>query len=222
MKEERDIFWKNLLVVFTITAVLWFVFVLQKFFGFDFSAFGNRPHTLKGLTGIIFSPFIHGGFEHLVSNTLPFMVLFTVLLNGYPRVWLASLIFIHVISGILVWLFAPTRTIHIGISGIIYGMACFLIASGIFRKDRTSVSIAILVTIIYVVFGEMITGLLPKKGVSWQSHLFGSISGIVIAFILRRIDMPPLHEFYLEEHEEEKPFFEAVREGTTNSPPPHS
>jgi membrane associated rhomboid family serine protease len=205
MKEDKNSFWKNLLLVFALVAVLWIVFLLQYFGIINTDAYGNWPHHIEGLKGIIFSPFIHGSFEHLISNSLPIIVLLTVLLNAYPKTAISVLVFIHLTSGILVWLFAPDTGVHIGISGIIYGIAAFLASSGIFRKDRTAIAIAILVVLTY---GSMILGFIPKQGVSWQSHLFGAVSGCLIAFIFRNKNLPPPHEFELEKPEEEKHFFD--------------
>lgn len=198
-------FLKNFLLVFALVSVLWVVYFIQYMGWFNFTSYGNWPQHREGLKGIIFSPFIHGSFEHLISNTLPIIVLLSVLLNAYPRVALGVLVFVHIASGTLVWLLAPDTGVHIGISGIIYGIASFLVASGLFRKNRSSVTIALLVAMMY---GGMLLGFIPEKGVSWQSHLFGALSGIFIAFALRKVDMPPEHEFEREQEEKEEHFFE--------------
>ena len=198
-------FWKSVMAVLALVSVLWIVFLLQQFDIVNTNSYGNWPHHVEGLKGIIFSPFLHGSFEHLISNTLPILVLLTVLLNAYPKIALPVLIFIHITSGALVWSLAPDTGVHIGISGIIYGIAGFLIASGIFRKDRSSVAIAIFVALMY---GGMLIGFIPQQGISWQSHLYGALSGVFIAFVLRKKDLPPPHEFELEKTEEEKHFFD--------------
>jgi membrane associated rhomboid family serine protease len=200
--EHENKFWKRLVVVFGLVAILWIVFILQEYFGYDFSAYGNQPQTKSGLKGILFSPFIHGSWEHLLSNTLPIMILLTVLLNAYPRVALVVLFFIHITSGLLVWNFAPPTGIHIGISGIIYGVATFLLAAGIFRQDRTSLLIA---TFIAILYGGMATGFVPTRGVSWQSHLFGAVCGLVAAYIVRKVDLPPS-----EPNEEDERYFNTL------------
>ncbi len=205
MSTEKNSFWLNILIVFALLSVLWIVQIAQYYLLVDLSSYGNWPHHIEGLKGIIFSPFIHGSFDHLASNTLPMLVLLTVLLNAYPRTALMVLVFVHLLSGILVWLFAPDTGVHIGISGIIYGIAAFLVASGIFRKDRTSVSIAILVGLVY---GSMVWGFIPQHGISWQSHLYGTFSGVIIAFILRRRDLPEPTETELEKTEEDRHFFD--------------
>lgn len=205
MSDEKRSFGTNVLIVFGLVSVLWIVFLLQ-FFGFiQTDSYGIWPQHPEGLRGIIFSPFIHAGFEHLISNTIPIIVLLTVLLNAYPKVALTVLVFIHLLSGSLVWLLAPDNGLHVGISGIIYGIAAFLVASGFFRRDRTSATIAGFVIFIY---GGMELGFIPEKGISWQSHLFGALSGIIVAYLVRKKDLPPPHPFELEHHEPEKHFFE--------------
>ncbi len=194
------------MAVFALVAVLWIVFGFQQLGIIDTTEYGNWPHHREGLKGIFFSPFLHGSFEHLISNTLPILVLLTVLLNAYPRIALFVLVFIHIVSGTLVWLLAPDTGVHIGISGIIYGIAAFLVASGIFRRDRNSMAIAIFTALMY---GSMVVGFIPTAGVSWQSHLYGALSGVFMAIIFSKTDLPHPTEIELEKTEEEKHFFES-------------
>jgi len=212
MAEEKNSFWKIVMISFVLVAVLWIVFLLQEFGIINTDRYGNWPHHIEGLKGIIFSPFLHGSFEHLISNTLPILVLLTVLLSAYPRMALPVLFFIHIVSGILVWMLAPDTGVHIGISGIIYGIAAFLVASGIFRKDRGSVAIAIFVGLMY---GGMIIGFIPTQGISWQSHLYGALCGVVMAIVFRKTDLPEPTGIELEKTEEERHFFES---GEPNQP----
>jgi len=205
MAEEKNSFWKTIVFAFALVAILWIVFLLQFLGVINTDTYGNWPKHLEGLKGIIFSPFIHGSFEHLISNTLPILVLLTVLMNAYPRIAIFVLVFIHIVSGIMVWTFAPDTGVHIGISGIIYGIAAFLVASGIFRKDRNSIAIAIFVVLMY---GGMVVGFIPTKGVSWQSHLYGSLCGVFMAIVFRKTDLPEPTEVELEKAEEDKHFFE--------------
>ncbi|MCW5908528.1 MAG: rhomboid family intramembrane serine protease [Chitinophagales bacterium] len=205
---DNKLFWQNLLIVFALVSVLWVVQLLQYSFGYDFSAFANHPRHVDGLKGIIFSPFLHNpnSLEHIISNTLPILVLLTVLLNAFPSMAFTVLVAIHLGSGLLVWLLAPEHTYHIGASGIVYGIAGFLVASGLFRNDRTAVAIALFVTMAY---GGMVLGFIPTKGVSWQSHLYGALCGVVIAFVFRKKDLPPA---VLSVHEPDKHFFEEWEE----------
>ena len=207
MSTEKSSFWNNMILVVGLLSILWIVQFIQYFGLFDFGPYGNWPHHTEGLKGIIFSPFIHGSFDHLISNSLPMLVLLTVLLNAYPRIALVVLVFVHLLSGLLVWFLAPPDTVHIGISGIIYGIAAFLVASGIFRRNRVSVTIAILVGLVY---GSMVWGFIPQPGISWQSHFFGAASGFLIAYLLRNIDRPEPTGAELESPEEDKHFFETA------------
>lgn len=209
MSSDRNKFWQHVIITFLLIAVLWVVELLQYAAGFDFSDFANHPRHTDGLKGILFSPFLHNphSLDHLISNTLPLMVLLMVLLSAYTRIALPVLGFIHLGSGLLVWLLAPQNTYHVGASGIVYGLALFLIASGLFRKDQNSVAIAIFVTLVY---GGMVIGFIPARGVSWQSHLYGALSGVMMAFVFRRHHLPPPHPFESEATEEDKHFFEEL------------
>ncbi len=205
MDSGKKNFKRSVLLVVALVAVLWIVFGLQQLGIVQSYQLGNIPRHLNGLPGIVFSPFLHGSVEHLVSNTLPVIVLLMALLNAYPRVAFLVLAFVHLVSGSLVWLLAPDTGVHIGISGIIYGLAFFLVASGFFRNDRTSIAIAIFTGLMY---GGMVGGFFPEAGISWQSHLYGAISGVIIAYILRNRNLPPPHEFEFEKTEDDRHFFD--------------
>ena len=208
MKAERNNFWINVYIVIALVAVLWVSFLLQHFGYADTFAYGILAKQPIGLRGIIFSPFIHGNLEHLVSNSLPVMVLLMVLLNAYPECRWRVLLFIHLVSGALVWCFSPLGSNHIGISGIIYGIAAFLIASGFMRQHRNHIAIAIFVALSY---GGMVIGFIPVEGVSWQSHVFGAWSGALAAWLFRNYDLPELYEpFAGETPDSDRHFFEEV------------
>lgn len=146
--------------------------------------FGIIPRTSNGLIGILASPFLHGGIWHLASNTLPLIVLLTVLNYFYPKKALQVMIFIILVGGIFVWLFARSAN-HIGASGLIYGLAGFLIANGILERKLISIMVSIGVAFLY---GGLIWGLIPslKSHISWEGHLFGAIAGVLVAFLLKK------------------------------------
>ena len=133
------------------------------------------------------------------------MVLFFVLLNAYRPIAITVLVLIHLLTGLFVWLLAPPYTIHVGISGIIYGIAAFLVGSGIFRRDVTSLTIAIFVIFLY---GGMVEGFKPQIGVSWESHVCGAVIGFFLSFNLRNFARPPRQKVFMEESEDDKHFFE--------------
>ena len=143
----------------------------------------THTRTSWGLIGILTSPFLHGGIRHLISNTFPLIVLLTILNYFYQQKALSVITFTIIIGGLFVWLFARNAN-HIGASGLIYGLAAFLIANGFIEKKFVPILISIGVILLY---GGLIWGVFPSKygRVSWEGHLFGAIAGVLIAFILR-------------------------------------
>src|SRR5215208_5258157 len=147
---------------------------------------GIQPRTLSGLWGILLAPLLHGGFAHLIANTVPFLTLgFLVMLRGLGTFIGVSLLVI-VLGGLGVWLLAPGNTIHIGASGLIFGYIGYLLARGYFERNFSSLGIAALVALLY---GGALWGVLPGQlGISWQGHLFGFLSGVTTAGLLRPRD----------------------------------
>lgn len=168
---------------FKLTFLIWAFFTFQYYSNIDLGFLGILPRHVSGLVGIVFSPMIHGSFQHIISNTLPLLFLGTTLFVFYRRV--AMLIFLqcYVFTGVLVWIFGR-EFYHIGASGLIYGLAFFLISFGLFRKDMKSILISIVIVALY---GGMIYGVLPQNTyISWESHLYGALVGVGAAFYLRK------------------------------------
>ena len=167
--------------------LIWVVHLLSLILNVDITRMGLIPRIPIGLLGIITAPLIHADFSHLISNTIPLIILGWIIFAFYRRVTVISFILIYLLTGLLVWIFAR-QVYHIGASGIVYGYVSFLFFSGIFRRDNTSITLALVITFIY---GGLVWGILPgMKGVSWESHLFGGISGLIAAYIFRKIDPP--------------------------------
>ena len=142
--------------------------------------FGIVPRTQMGLRGILLAPLLHGTWQHLSANTLPFAVLgWLTLLQGVPEFALVTAM-IWLVSGFGVWLFAASHTLHIGASGIIFGYFGFLLSQSYFERDLLSAAVAVVVALLY---GPLIWGILPsrRRGISWQGHLFGFVGGILTA-----------------------------------------
>lgn len=144
--------------------------------------YGVRPQSLEGLRGIIFGPFLHGGFDHVFANTVPFIVLGWLILVRSLRDFVVVTCVTAVISGLGIWLIADPRTVHIGASGLIFGYFGYLLFRTYFERSFG----AILVTFIVVMsYGSLIFGVLPQApGISWQAHLFGFIGGGLSAYLL--------------------------------------
>ena len=181
---------KNILTGATIMiAVLWAVELLDwLLFWWNLDSFGIRPRQLKGLPGIILSPLLHAGVWHLLSNTIPLFILTVVLFMFYDRIGVQTLLVIVVVGGGLVWLLGRSAY-HVGASGVIYGIAAFLVASGFFRRDFKSIVIAAVVVLVY---GGLFWGLFPTQfRISWEAHLFGALAGVFAAYIFRNAELNP-------------------------------
>lgn len=166
----------------SLLAGLWFLEVVDQLSGNQLDLYGIHARELDGLPQLFTAPFLHGGWPHLVSNSLPFFVLgFLVLLGGLARWLLTSLISI-VGSGLTAWFLTPINTIVLGASGLIFGWLTYLIVRGIWSRSRSQVLIGVLVLLVY---GGLIWGVLPGvAGVSWQAHLGGAVGGVVAARML--------------------------------------
>jgi membrane associated rhomboid family serine protease len=167
--------------LFTLVAVVWLIEVVDwVFFNNSLDHLGILPRQMDGLRGILLAPFLHGGFSHLMANTLPFLILgFLVMLRHRSRILIISAL-ILLISGFGTWLIAPANTVHIGASGLIFGYFAFLIVNAWYERSARAIVLAILVTIVY---GGLLAGVLPSgSGISWQGHIFGLIGGGLAAF----------------------------------------
>ena len=167
--------------VAAMVAVMWLVEVYDAVGG-DPDAEGIRPRNADGLIGVVASPFLHGSWGHLIGNTIPFIVLgMAIALGGLARVAAVTAI-VALVGGLGTWLTAPSNSIVIGASGLIFGYATYLIARGIYTRQGLHLLGGLLVLAVYGT--TLAFGLVPTPGVSWQAHLFGGIGGIVAARVL--------------------------------------
>lgn len=172
----------SLAIAFSIVATMWVVFILNQMVRIDFNQFGIIPRETEGIKGILFAPFLHGSLAHILSNTVPMLVLTTVLFWFYRKIAVRILLLSAIMGGALVWVFGRSA-FHIGASGVIFSLVGFLVASGIFRKKIKALLLAI---VIFLLYGGIVWGVLPSQpGVSWESHLFGFLTGIILAYIFR-------------------------------------
>ena len=174
---------KSLKLPFTIIALLWAIQLFQWLSGFDLGFLGIYPREIPGLKGVFFSPLIHGGFGHLLANSAPFLVLGSMVMFFYPRVAKKAFLLIYVLTGLSVWTFGRS-VFHIGMSGVVYGLVAFIFWNGVFRRNLKSMALAAIVLFYY---GSMLIGVLPvQEEVSWESHLLGGLSGILVAFLYKK------------------------------------
>lgn len=175
--------------------LMWGSHILSFLTGFDAYHYGIFPREISGLIGIVLAPFIHGSWEHLISNTIPLWVLMSSLGYFYNKISIKVLLGIYFIAGIWIWIMARP-SYHIGASGVVYGLAFFLFFSGVFRKDLPSISIALCVCLLY---GGMVWGMFPiEEGVSWESHLLGGAAGALLAFFFRKQQVHAPKKYYWE------------------------
>ena len=174
----------GLLLVGGMAALMWVLEMIDQVFGGDLDSNGIRPHDADGLTGIVFAPFLHAGWGHLIGNTVPFLLLGGMIaLSGLARV-AATTAIVALVGGLGVWLFASAGSDHIGASGIVFGYATYLIARGLFSRNLLHLVVGAVVLGVYG--STLLFGVAPRDGISWQGHLFGGIGGIVAARVLDR------------------------------------
>lgn len=185
---------RSIVVPARLVFLMWAIYFFEVSWYIDLSMLGLIPRSIPGLLGVIFSPMLHGTFWHLTSNTFPLLFLGTTLYFFNERIADQVFFYCYFLTGFLVWLFGRT-SIHIGASGLIYGLAFFLIFYGFFKKDFRSLFISALVLLMY---GSLFYGLLPlQAGVSWESHLLGGIVGFITALMYgRRSGKKPTDYYY--------------------------
>ncbi|MBV6426590.1 MAG: hypothetical protein KIPDCIKN_01103 [Haliscomenobacter sp.] len=189
-------------------AVLWAIQLVQMALHLELGYWGVFPRTVYGLKGIITHPFLHGSIGHLLSNTPPLLFLTAMVLYFYRRVAIPAITLIYLLTGLAVWLFGRP-VFHIGASGIIYGLVAFVFWTGVFRRNLKSIALAAIVLFYY---GSMFMGILPgQEGISWESHLLGAGSGILVSFWFKnRLESDELPKAKaLEEETPSKPYFES-------------
>ena len=185
--------------------VLWAVFIIDAAFGLRLARFGLRPGSVLGLTGLVTAPILHGNFQHILSNTLPLLISMTATLYLYPRCAVRVIPLIWLGSGAITWFIGHQPSLHVGASGLIYGLLAFVFLSGLLRRDLRSVSVSLLVGFLY---GSMVWGVLPiRPHVSWEMHLSGAVIGTLLAFVYRNWDRPPMLRYDWEEDDEVPDWF---------------
>jgi membrane associated rhomboid family serine protease len=203
-------FYLPLILLYTI----WVIKLIEVLGSVSFSNFGIYPWRIDGLAGIILSPLLHANFSHLINNSAPLVILTTSTIYFYRSIALRVLIFIWLITGLFVWV-GGRPAYHIGASSVIYGEAAFLFFSGVIRKNITLLAISLLTVFLY---GSMIWGIFPiDMRISWESHLFGGLTGMALAFIYAEKG-PAKEEKVWEEEPDDDPYWEVNDDESINKP----
>jgi membrane associated rhomboid family serine protease len=166
-----------------LVAIMWAVELVNVLDSYRLDRDGIVPRNVSHLDGVLFAPFLHASFSHLLGNTIPFVILgFVIALAGAGRLLLVSLI-VALVSGLGVWLTASGGTVTVGASGVVFGYATYLISRGLFDRRIGEVALGVLVGLLFG--GALLSDLIPHSGISWQAHLFGGIGGVIAAAALK-------------------------------------
>ena len=175
---------RGLAFVAAMAALMWVVEGIDEVAGGRLDRGGIEPREIDGLDGVVFAPFLHSGWDHLIGNTIPFLLLgFAIAVGGLGRVVAVTAI-VMLVGGLGTWLVAPAHTIHIGASGVVFGYAAYLIARGIYSRSLAQIALGLVVVVVWG--ATLLQGLVPEDGISWQGHLFGAVGGVLAARMLHR------------------------------------
>ena len=185
--------------------MLWIIHTISFVTGTRLGFLGVLPREWSGVVGIVTAPMIHGEWQHLISNTVPLALLTAVVFLFFRRVAVKVFLLIYLLSGIGVWLFARPYTHHIGASGVVYGLIAFVFWSGVFRRNLRSIVLSLVILVLY---SGYFPGIVPgEEGVSWESHLYGAITGILVAWIFKgKIEEDEVEEPVSDDDEPERYF----------------
>lgn len=215
-QDEKRLLLSSMLIPVILLMVMWLVKIVEVVFHLDLGFLGIKPLSVEGLPGIVFFHFLHGNWKHLISNSVPILILGTSLYYFYRPIANKILLILLFSTGLLTWCGARGG-VHIGASALVYGLCFFLMLSGFLRRDRKLIIISLVVVFLY---GSLVWGLYPKyaieNNISWEGHLSGFVMGIVLAFFYK--NEGPQREDYIweddddeiddDENTDEKPYWE--------------
>jgi membrane associated rhomboid family serine protease len=176
---------KRFTPVLTLVALCWLVFGLNQLaWHGQLNQYGIIPRRLAGLPGIVWSPFLHGSFTHLVANTVPLLVLGGILCGRSKSEFVLTAAAGTVLGGGLTWLVARNAC-HIGASGLVFCFFGYLASLAYFRRTFGTLLLSL---VCIVGYGGMLKGILPTATeVSWEGHLAGLVAGIALAWVTSKL-----------------------------------
>ncbi|AVP98977.1 rhomboid family intramembrane serine protease [Ahniella affigens] len=200
IREQDRQFWRGVWLSVGFTALLWLIEWAHRVFSLDLRPFAVVPREWPGLLGVLTSPLVHGGPEHLAANSVGILMLGTLMLFRYPQSSKLAIPLIWMVAGFGTWLIGRP-SFHIGASGVTHGLMFFLFLAGLIRRDRLAIA-AMLAAMLF--FGGMFFTILPREsGVSFEAHLSGAIGGLIAALLTLKRDPAPPRRKYSWEIEEE-------------------
>ncbi|TWU04494.1 rhomboid family intramembrane serine protease [Stieleria varia] len=173
---QKQFYWIGVFLL-----VMWLVYFVDLLIPYDLSSWGLRPRTLSGLPGIVLMPLLHGGISHLFGNTISLAILLGLLAGSRAKPWL-SVCLIVLLGGILLWVIGRNY-VHVGASGLAFGLIGLLIVSGFLERRLVAIGVALLVGLMFG--GTVLWGLIPGAGgaVSWEGHFCGLAAGVAVAYL---------------------------------------
>ena len=172
--------WRNLKIAAAAVASLWLVFLINQVTALDLRLWGLRPRTIEGLPGILLAPFLHGNLYHLIANSGACFVLLALALSFNRKLAIKAVLIIVMVGGGLTWTFGNSNAVHIGASGVIFGLLAFLLSVGVLRREWSALVISAAVLVLYG--GAVQSLLVYTPGTSWSGHFFGFVSGMLAAW----------------------------------------
>ncbi len=203
-REEENAFYFKLKLSFFIVLIWAFIEWINNFFNLNLETWGLQPKKWEGTLGILTMPFLHGDWNHVLSNATTGVVLFTALFIFHEKRSLSLILVMYLFSGVLLWLIGEKGSKHIGASALLYALAFFLFISSLRSGNKNAMAISLFIILFY---GSMISGVLPyfvEQNVSWEGPLSGAIIGSILALHETRDYVPIKNRL----DKDERPFFE--------------
>lgn len=176
---------RNVMFAALFVGILWGVFVVNLILPIELRNLGIVPRTASGALGILCAPFLHANFAHLTANSVAVFTLIAIALTFDFASGIVAMATIILIGGAGTWMFGAFNSIHMGASGLIFGLIGYLIFCGWYHRNIKSVVVSLLILVLYG--GTLLSLLNIVPGISWTGQFFGFIGGICAARITKNI-----------------------------------
>ena len=199
VNQVRQEFRRSVAIALSFVALLWIILIVDVVVDFPLPSLGVRPHAAGGLVGLLTMPLLHGGPAHLIHNSLPGLTMLASLLFFYPKSSLRVLPWMWIVPGLFVWVVGDAGSTHFGASGLNFALLGYVGLGGLLRKSAPPLALSLVTLFLW---GGMLSGILPmEEGISWEGHLGGLITGLFLAVVFRRWDIPPAKRYDWEDEE---------------------
>jgi membrane associated rhomboid family serine protease len=177
---------QNIKIALGAIALLWLIHLMNFISPVDLRLYGIVPRRINSLGGILITPLVHANIGHLIANSGALFVLLLIALFFSRQSTYVALMIIILGGGGCVWLLGKGGSVHIGASGIVFGLIGFLMGIGFFSRDWRAIAVSVIVFLLYG--GALFSLLRYTPGTSWSGHFFGFLAGLAAAW--RRTKQP--------------------------------